>query len=354
MRVLEITSELDGGGVDRLLYEYCSRLVDVINFDFVVTSKNKGILEYPLEKLGCRIYHVSQYREGVRKHIDEMNAILKNQHYDVVHDNSGYKAFWNLYIAKKNKVKTRIAHSHQAFVPEKKKTYIKRKLITPLTKMYATRLIGCGSDAAKWMWGSIDKSSVLPNAIDAKQFSFSQHMRDKLRKELSIEDKFVIGNVARFSEQKNHEFLIKMFDRLVKYREDAVLLLIGRGELEHKIKKMVENLNLQDKVIFLGVREDVSDLYNAMDVFCLPSRYEGLPVTLVEIQANGLPSFVSSCVTKEILISNNMEYLDITQPNDWAKRLIRFYPQRGENVIINTSYDIDLAAKKLLNLYNFK
>lgn len=356
MRILEITSDLDGGGVDRLLYDYCSRMTNDIQFDFVVTSKTEGILEKPLKELGCKIYRISQIREGLKKHNNQLKKILTDNHYDVIHDHSGYKAWCNLRVAKKCGVTARIAHSHQAFMSETNKQKIMRILSTPITKMYATELFACGNDAAKWMWGektfNSGKVYIMKNAIQAEKFNFSQEARERIRCEYDITDKFVIGNVARFSYQKNHEYLINIFAQVKKIRADAVLMLIGRGELEDAVKAQVEELGLQDSVIFMGVRNDVPDLVNAMDVFVLPSRFEGLPVTLVEIQANGLPAVISENVTKEMTISQDFTFIPLIQPiSGWAKTIAEKQRNRSENLIKNTIYDLNVATNDLRSKY---
>lgn len=351
MKVLEITSELDGGGVDKLLFDYCSRIIPDIEFDFVVTSKFEGILEKPLKELGCKIYHVAQFRENYKLHVKQMKKILLEGHYDVIHDHSGYKAATNLRLAKKMGVKGRIAHSHMAFIPETTKAKIERYLFTPLTKFYATELFACGNDAARWMWGK-SKAYIMTNAIDPDAFAFNPETRTRLREELGLENKFVIGNVARFSYQKNHEFLVRVFNEVSKHRDDAVLLLIGRGELFDEVKQQVHSLNLDSKVIFLGVRDDVPDLLNCMDLFVLPSRFEGLPVTLVEVQANGLSSLVSECVTKEIHLNDNLYYLPVDEKTEvWRDFIDNIGIQRIQSKVKKSKYDLSIAVNRLYKRY---
>ena len=356
MRVLEITSELDGGGVDRLLYDYCKRLMPEFHFDFIVSSDYEGILERPLIDLGCRVYHVSQYREGIRKHKKQLEKILEDGNYDIIHDNSGYKAFINLWVAKKNNVGVRIAHAHQAFMVESIKGKLLRRITTFLTKKFATDLFACGVDAAKWMWGKSEYGKnnvyIMTNAIDARAFTFDSRTREEVKSELGLKGKMVIGNVARFSYQKNHEFLIRMFSRIVKRRPDAVLVLIGRGELFDDMEKLAKREGVQDKILFLGVQNDVPRLINALDIFVLPSHYEGLPVTLVEIQANGLPALISDNVTKEIKKSGNIYYCSLDFKEDkWAEMCCSIDLERTQNSIINTEYDINVATDLLKAKY---
>lgn len=351
MRVLEILFELDGGGVDRLLYDYCSRIIPEIEFDFVVTSKSEGILEAPLKQLGCNVFHVAQMRENCKLHIKQMKKILIEGHYDVIHDHSGYRAAINMCLAKKLGVKGRIAHSHIAYIPETAKSKLERYIFTPIVKHYSTELFACGKDAAKWMWGN-SKTYIMTNAINPDAFIFNSELRSQLRKKLGIENKFVIGNVARFSYQKNHEFLIEVFNEVSKKREDAVLLLIGRGELFDEIKQKVHSLNLDDKVIFLGVRNDVPDLLNCMDIFALPSRFEGLPVSLVEVQANGLCSLVSDRITKEIHLNDNVFFIPINKGTKvWSELIYSIDNNRTSSKVKNSKYDIEKATLHLKNKY---
>lgn len=357
MKVLEVTSELDGGGVDRILFDYCSRIIPDIKFDFIVTSKFEGILEKPLRNLGCKIFHIAQMREDYNLHNRQLSEILKTGHYDIVHDHSGYKATINLRLAKKFNVKGRIAHSHIANIPETVKARLERYFFTPLTKYYATNLFACGRDAANWMWGN-SETYIMNNAINTSVFRFDENKRLQIRKQLGLQDKFVIGNVARFSYQKNHEYLIKIFYEIAKLNEKAVLMLVGRGELYDKVKLQVAEAGLIDKVLFLGVRNDVPNLLNAMDVFLLPSRYEGLGMVLIEAQANCLDCFTSKdVVPNEAAITNYLNFISLNKnPSQWASLINRRNTKRRiDNYTLElirlSGFDIDNEAVKLKELY---
>lgn len=358
LQILHTIPALDGGGADRILYDYCIRMSDVIHFDFIVHTENQGILEQELQNIGCRIFHIQPLHTNARAYCSNIKNIIKNEKYDIIHVSQGYRGLIMIFYAKKYGIKVRIAHSHMAYIPESIKEHVVRKISTFFVKRYATHLFACGKDAAIWMWGreayTSGKVHIMTNAIDTERFKYSEEKRDKIRAELRLEDKFVIGNVARFSYQKNHEFLIRVFAEVKKIRKDAVLMLIGRGELEADIKNQVSVLGLNDSVIFMGVRNDVSELLNTMDVFVLPSRYEGLPVTLIEVQANGLPVLVADTVTKEIYINNNVAYLPLSI-NCWVDAIIcsstktRF--NNGSELVKNVGYDITLESLGLLQHY---
>ena len=355
IRVLEILACLDGGGVERLLYDYCSRLSQKIHFDFVVTSDFVGILEKPLIELGCNVFHVTPIRKSIISHVKDMNNILENGSYDIVHEHSGYKSFINLYLAKKQDVKARIAHSHAAHVPETRKSRVLRKLITHITKYYSTNLFACGKDAGQWMWGN-SEFYIMNNAINTRAFQYNFTQRTMLREKYRLNNKFVIGNVARFTFSKNHVFLIKIFNEIKKIKENAVLVLVGRGEEEGNIKDMVATYNLQDSVIFMGVRNDVSNLYNAMDVFVFPTRYEGLGMVIIEAQANGLKCFTSErVVPKDVKVTNNVRFIDLRKDaNYWADLICEVDPKRDLTALEQVrcaGYDLDIEMDNLYNQY---
>lgn len=356
MRILHTLPALDGGGIDRLLFDYCSRMADAIHFDFIVHNTNEGILEPLLKELGCQIYHVPPLHTNIKEYFSGIKKVIKNGRYDIIHVSQGNRGLFYLIFAKKYGIKTRISHSHMAFIPETLKTKIIRKLTTALVKIFATNLFACGRDAAIWMWGKrrydMDKVFIMTNAIDTERFAYSDEKRDVLRKKFCLDGKFVIGNVARLSYQKNHEFLIKIFSEIKKLNPNSVLMLVGRGELEDEVRKQVNDFGLSDSVIFMGVRNDVPDLLNVMDVFVLPSRYEGLPVTLVEVQANGLVAIVSDTITDEIKISENIFYLSLKLSEyEWARVINGLDTVRTSNHLSNSEYDIDSAVGKLKEFY---
>lgn len=356
MKILYTLPALDGGGIDKILYDYTLRFSGDMQCDFLVHTDYEGILESDLKKRGYNIYHVPPLHKDRKRYISDIKSIMKRGNYDIVHVNQGFKGLFYLYFAKRGKINVRIAHSHMANSPERKKEYMIRKISTFFVKWLSTHLFACGDDAAKWMWGERDFSKgrvyIMKNAIDVECFSFSLDKRERLRKELGIEDKFVIGNVARFSDQKNHEFLIRLFYEIKKLRKNAVLMLVGRGELEEDIKNQVAKFGLQDSVLFMGIRNDVYDLLNVMDIFVLPSKYEGLPVTLLEIQANGLSAVVSDAVTKEMALFDGVHFISLHQPvEDWVKVILEEKRTNSYNLLKGTSYDLDIAVGDLYGKY---
>lgn len=356
IKILHTIPAMDGGGADRILFDYTIRMLDEFQFDFIVHSEFEGILEKDLISKGCRVFHVPPLHKDKKEYKKRIEEIIKDGNYDIIHVAQGYRGVYFLHYAKKYRVKIRIAHSHMAYIPETFMEGIIRKVATLYVKYCATDLFACGNDAAKWMWGknafNNGKVYIMKNAIHAERFAFSSEKRDQIRKNYNVSNNFVIGNVARFSFQKNHEFLVNIFAEIKKQKGDAILMLIGRGELEDAVKQQVEELGLSDSVLFMGVRNDVPDLLNAMDVFVLPSRFEGLPVTLVEVQANGLPAVISENVTKEMTISEEFSFLPLSLPaSDWANIIACKGRNKSENLIENTIFDLDTATEELRSKY---
>lgn len=352
IKILHTLPALDGGGAEKIIYDYCIRMPEKFHFDFITHTDYIGILEEKLKKRGCEIFHVPTRRENRKKNQHKIEEIIKNGKYDIIHVSQGYRGVYLLWASKKYGIPIRIAHSHMSCIPESLKDRITRKVATIIVKALSTDLFACGKDAAKWMWGSIDNVFIMTNAIESDKYSFDNNVRISLRKELGIENKLVIGNVARFSYQKNHDFIIDLAKEITKLNKNVAFLLVGRGELLDDIKARVSNSGMDDYILFLGVRSDVQDLLNAMDIFILPSRYEGLPVTLVETQANGLTSIVSNKITREIKFADNMVYLPIDSGTEkWVKSILNMKYEHSSNAIKNTSYDINNSVCALVDKY---
>jgi glycosyltransferase involved in cell wall biosynthesis len=193
---------------------------------------------------------------------------------------------------------------------------------------YATKFYACSKPAAEWVFGGTNLNKyhveIFLNGIDTNKFVFNETVRDKYRNELSVQDKLVIGHVGRFANQKNHLFLVDIFYEIQKINKKAILMLIGEGELKGKIVEKVDKLKLNDKVLFLGVRDDIASLMMAMDKFVFPSFHEGLGIVVIEAQAAGLESYVSDKIPKDTKITNIINYLALNEaPSNWAEKIVK-------------------------------
>ena len=215
-------------------------------------------------------------------------------------------------------------------------------------------MFACGEEAGKWMFET-DNFEVINNAIDTDLYTYNKEKADKVKKEFDIENKFVVGHVGRFSYPKNHKFIIDVFNEVQKVREDSVLMLVGDGDLRSQIEQKVRDLRLSEKVIFTGVRSDVNDLMQGMDVFLFPSLYEGLPVTMVEAQASGLKCIISDKVTLECKMTENVVVIKLEEsPQQWAKEVLKYEKYERQNTkeeIVKANFDIKANAKYLQEFY---
>ena len=360
MRILEVCVDLDGGGIDRYLLNYCSRIPD-IHFDFAVVDNKIGILEPQLEALGCRIYRVPRQRLGLRANYNAIKQILTQNTYDAVHVHLGYRGAVALLCAKRCGVKTRIVHAHIAAEPESVKQKWVRKGFTVLVKRLATHLAACGVDAAKWVWGekayANGKVIIHNNAIDTAKYAYSPEVRAAARAALGVSDTtLVVGHVGRLSAQKNQLRLLDIFGEMHRRRPDSLLLLVGRGDLEDAIRRKAEEMGLTDAVRLLGVRDDVPRLLSAFDAFVFPSTHEGLPFTLIETQCNGLPAVSADTVTPLVKLGEDVRFLSLAQSDaDWAQAALsvaeRGHDPAGARRVADAGYDIDREAARLRDYY---
>ena len=363
IRVLQVCSSLiRGGGVQTVLKNYYAHMDQKkYIFDFAVMGEEVGELEEWFEERGSRVYHLTPRSISFRKNTKELQQIIKKGNYDVVHCNQDYKSLIAIMLAKFYGVRTRIVHCHRAFPPETAKGLLVRKLSTVLLKCFANVFIGCGENAAKWLYGGrmlkSGKVIVLNNAIDLEKYTFSPEKREQIRHELGIESKIVLGNVARMTGVKNHKLLVDIFAKFHQQNDQSSLLLVGDGELMDEIKDYCRSLGLSESVIFLGARSDVDELLSAMDVFVLTSLSEGLGMVLIEAQANELPAVCSPFVPKEVKLKQNVLFAsedDYENTESWCSVIedaLNIGRMENMEVLAQAGFDIRREAKKLEKIY---
>lgn len=358
IRVLHVVTHMNRGGLETMIMNYY-RHIDrsKIQFDFLTHRDGKKDYDDEIQSLGGKIYHLPPLnpfdRNGYLKKLDEF--FREHQEYKIVHSHLDCMSAYPLRAAKKYGVPVRIAHSHNTS-QERNLKYLVKLYSRSLIPRYATDLFACGEMAGKWMFKN-HSFVIMRNAIESDKFIYDPEMAKKKRTTLGIDSKFVLGHVGRFNIQKNHEFLIEIFREVYKQDKNSVLLLVGTGELESKIQEQVRSMGLSEKVIFLGVREDIPELMQVMDIFVFPSLFEGLPVTVVEAQAAGLPCVVSNKITKEIDITESVKFLGIDgKISEWAKEILK-KKERKEDAyyrIKRAGFDIKKNAEWLTEQYQRK
>ena len=360
VRVLQIIGLACGGGVESVILNYYRNIdKDKVQFDFVVHKHPLKSFVDEAEKYGGRIYEVTAYTKNIFAFTYEIYKIIKNGHYDIVHSNMNSLSVFPLFAAWLAGARVRILHNHTTDTKAEGLRTVLKRTLRPFAKMFANKYWACSKLAAEWMYGkqavNAGKVTIINNAIDLDKFAFNQEKRDKLRKELGLEGKFVIGHVGRFEKAKNHEFLIDVFTEVAEQEKKAFLLLIGEGSLMESIRKKVSELHLEKKVLFLGVRNDVADLYNVMDVFLFPSLYEGLGMVAVEAQVNGMPVVASTEVPKEAKITENIKWYSLDlESKKWATEVLsakRVAFAETLKSMQESGFDIVNEARKLDKMY---
>lgn len=361
-KVAVVMGKMEYGGVEAVVMNYYRHIDrNQIQFDFFVDSDSSCPQKQEIEELGGRIFFVPPYQK-ITVYMKTLIKLFKENHYAIVHAHINTLSVFPLMAAWIAKVPVRIAHSHSTAGKGEFKKNILKYSLRPFSKVFATDYYACSEFAGRWLFGDKayeqGKVIVWKNAIDVNKYQYNVLVRNKVREKLGIKDKFVIGHVGRFMYQKNHKFLIEIFYEVIKHRKNAVLLLIGEGDLLDEIRNMVSQLKIDDKVLFLGARKDVDKLYQAMDIFVLPSFYEGLPVVGVEAQAADLPCLFSNKMTMETKITSESVFLPL-ELECWVEAIIKKNIRQskeleGKNEIKKNGFDIEYEAKKLQELYILK
>lgn len=328
-RILHVFGGLSLGGAESRvmdLYRHIDR--EKLQFDFLVHSVGEEHFDKEIQELGGRIYRVPRfkfynwfkYRKALKRFFSE------HTEFRTVHGHMTSTASIYLPIAKKVGIPIVIAHARSAGVPTGIKGVLTKWLRRSL-KRKADYCLACSKEAGEAVFGKKcmqqKKAEVIPNAIAASQYIYDPEIRQQIRRRLQVEDKLVIGHVGSFRTPKNHEFLIRIFAEIRRQRADAVLLLLGEGELQGKIREQVEKEGLTESVLFLGNRSPVSDYYQAMDFLVFPSLFEGLPGTVIEAQTAGLRCLISDTISKEVKITELVKTYSLKQSAaEWAEYVL--------------------------------
>lgn len=366
IRIPQIVGKWLGGGIEAVVIsEYLAMDKSKIQFDFICDEDSTNIPYDLIEKNGGRVIIIPPYQKVFKYH-KELKKVLKENNYKIVHSHISTMSVFSLFAAKCAGVPVRIAHSHSTTNKKEKKKNLMKQVLRPFSKVFATNYMCCSELAGRWLFGNkeYDKGNVylLNNAIDLAKFKYNEALRKKKRKELGIKDNtLVIGHIGRFVAQKNHDYLIDIFNEIHKKNNNSILLLAGKGPLEEEIRNKVKELNLEDSVKFLGQRNDANELYQAFDVFLLPSLYEGLPVVGVEAQASGLLCYLSDDMTKETKVLDITKFMSLNNtPEEWADNILddvkKYKRIDTSKEMTAKNFNIKEEAKKLeeyyLNLYN--
>ncbi|MFR1755843.1 MAG: glycosyltransferase [Thomasclavelia spiroformis] len=363
IRVLHIVGKMHRGGIETLLMNIYRRIDrSKLQFDFVVTTKDEGNYDSEIRKLGGKIYYVPPRNQSMQKNFNEIFRICDNdKEIKIIHNHLSSLTYLEPFrAAKKAGIRVRIAHSHNNNMD--KNFY--RSLLIIVNKMrkkiLCTDFFACSNEAGEWMFGKkiwMEKGILVKNGIDSKLFLFNQRKRSFYRLKMGIEKKFVVGFIGRFESQKNPLFLVDIFKEIVNKHPESCLLLIGEGNMHKLMDKKIAEYNLDDKVIYTGIIENVYDYINAIDVLVQPSLFEGLGIIFIEAQANSLKCFGSDKVPSDAKFTDYYNNIPLNYSKEvWANEILKkaLDYKRDENMsleVMKNQYDIDYTAKYLENFY---
>lgn len=328
LRVAVIVGKMDSGGKKNLIMEYYRHIErERIQFDFICDADSEAIPEEEIKKLGGRVYKIAPY-QSILSNMKDMYKIFKNNRYSIIHAYNNTMNVFSMITAKKAGIPIRISESLSMAHKGEYKTIIK-EILKPLSRIGATHFMSCGEACGRWQFGddlfNTGNISVFKTVINTNYNAYNSELRNITREKFGWIDNIVIGHIGRFVPQKNSIFVMEIFAEICKLEPSAKLCLIGMGELEKPMLNKAKVLGIIDNVDYLGCREDIQQFYNAMDIFLLPSLYEGLPVVGLEAQSCGLPIFFSTEVTREVSVCNDIVHfvsLD-TSPEKWAAQILK-------------------------------
>ena len=358
MKVLHIpTGGLFSDGILSCITDYMAAMNKTdLDIRVLATNNAEDVAVQRVKKSGCKFVSIPYRKTKTVKYFFSLYKYLVKEEIDIVHVH-GSSAIMSveLIAAMLAGCKVRIAHSHNTTCEHQKVD----KMLRPIFNKTYTEAFACGSEAGKWMFGNRE-FIIIPNGRDIKKYEYNVQNRINFRNKLKIpKDAFVVGHVGRFNAQKNHEFLVRVFEDLYKSKKNAYLVLVGTGEKIGEISDLVKRSEIRDNVVFTGVIDNVADYLSAFDVMLLPSLYEGLPTVVIEWQIAGLPCIVSDTVTKECAITPLVKFKSLKEsPENWAKTIENISLQDREknkemlfNSIRNAGYDIESGAERLRDLY---
>lgn len=347
-RMLIITNTMNIGGAETFvmkMYRTINR--NKLQFDFLINNPEINFYENEIKELGGKVYKGISKKEHPIKSFHNIVQTVKAENYKYVMRLSEHPiAYMDLLAAKFGGADKLIARSTNTRAGGKVGSVL-APIFRPLINWITDIKLAPSTEAGVWLFGEkrMREGEVLKlnNGIDLNDYRYNSNVRKRIRDEFHIQDEYVIGHVGRFNRQKNHEFLIDIFNAYIKMNPHTKLLLVGIGELEDEINSKVYNLGLEESVIFAGQRQDVNALYSAMDVIVFPSLYEGMPNVIIEAQATGLPCVISDRITQEVVLTNFVVQLQIGNIDDWCRevnKIRNIHIDRENKTIINNEYDI--------------
>ena len=326
---------------------------------YVVFGDEVGAYEPELEACGCKIFHIPQPSESFSAYLKNLKHLIRTYHYDVIHAHTMFNIGWTMLAGKLYGVPIRVSHAHSALVEKRSvKVRLYETAMRFLILTCATSYVACGVKAGERLYGKKafrEKGTLILNGIDTQCFAFDAQKRDAFRKELGLDDKFVIGHAGHLASVKNQRFLLELVPDILKKCPETYLLLLGEGEDRPMLEQKIHELHLEDHVRMTGNVRNVPDYLNAMDVFAFPSRYEGMPLSIIEVQSNGLPCVISDQVPKDVFLTDLLQPLPLDVPEQWVDAICtaaRAVPEKYAAEMRRSGFDAETAMQKIYRIYS--
>ncbi len=359
-KILILPSKLTIGGAEKVAADiglHADRSKYEIHY--VVFGDEIGVYEPELEACGCKIFHIPQPSESFTAYLKNLKHLIRTYHYDVIHAHTMFNIGWAMLAGKLYGVPVRVSHAHSTLV---EKCGVKVRLYETAMRFLiltcATSYVACGVKAGERLYGKKafrKKGTLILNGIDTQCFAFDAQKRDAFRKELGLDDKFIIGHTGHLASVKNQSFLLSLMPEIRKRQPQAYLLLLGEGEDRPMLEQKIHELHLEDHVRMTGNVRNVPDYLNAMDVFAFPSLYEGMPLSIIEVQSNGLPCVISDHVPKDVFLTDLLQPLPLDAPERWADAICtaaRAVPEKYASEMRRSGFDAESAMQKIYRIYS--
>lgn len=359
IRALVIPSQLNIGGAEKVAADI-GFYADPTKYEihYVVFGDAVGAYEPELSALGCRIFHIPQPSAGYFTYLKNLKKLITIYHYDVIHAHTMFNIGWAMLAGKLYGVPVRISHSHSTLLEKRSlRVRLYEWLMRTLIRACATDMVACGVDAGERLYGKRrfrKKGVLILNGIDTQGFAFDAKKREVFRLQFGLQDKFIIGHAGHLAAVKNQIFLINQMPEILQKRPDAYLLLLGEGGDRPVLEQRIKELHLGAYIHMTGNVRNVSDYLNIMDVFAFPSLYEGMPLSIIEVQANGLPCVISNRVPKDVFLTDLVTPLPLDNPHAWTDAICSAQRNNAEkyaDILQNSGFDVSKTMQRIYEIY---
>ena len=360
LKVLSIAASLRIGGAEKVARDIalCAD-PEKYEFHYVVFGDEVGVYERQLLEKGCKVFHLAEPSDSYHNYIKALMALMKQNHYHAVHVHTMFSSGWVMLAAKLSGVPVRVSHAHSALRDGKgfvKSIY--EAIMRFLILSCSTDLVACGVKAGQRLYGLRayeTRGQLVLNGINIPAFAYSEDSRRAIRERLNAKDYYILGHAGHLAEVKNQSFLLDLMPLVLKRKPNALLLLLGEGEDRPMLEQKIRDMKLQDHVVMTGNVTNVADYLSAMDVFVFPSLYEGLPLSILEVQANGLPCVISDRVPEDVFLTDLIHPLSLEAPKEvWIEKIMsakRSQPLAYNNCLRGSDYAVETAMGKIYRIY---